>query len=232
AYVVVSHDRYFLGNVASRMLELSRAYAGGLLEAEGSYSAFLEKRDEVLRGQAAYEESLASAVRREVEWLRRKARARTTKAQARVKEAHRRIDELAQARARATQAAAAAGIEQDRDTLDLAVSLKRALAPESDSVVYDGRPVHVSAWARRFLFRTEQLETPVGRLSGGEKARILIARLMLAPADLLILDEPTNDLDIPTLEVLEDNLAEFPGALVLVTHDRLLLDRVSTSILA
>src|SRR5207245_10028129 len=122
--------------------------------------------------------------------------------------------------------------EQDRDTLDPAVSLKRALAPESDSVVYDGRPVHVAAWARRFLFRSEQLETPVGRLSGGEKARILIARLMLAPADLLILDEATNDLDIPTLEVLEDNLAEFPGALVLVTHDRLLLDRVSTSILA
>ena len=73
---------------------------------------------------------------------------------------------------------------------------------------------------------------PVGRLSGGEQARILIARLMREPADLLILDEPTNDLDIPTLEVLEESLAEFPGALVLVTHDRFLLDRVSTVILA
>ena len=71
--------------------------------------------------------------------------------------------------------------------------------------------MHVAAWAKRFLFRAEQLDMPVGRLSGGEQARVLIARLMLQPADLLILDEPTNDLDIPTLEVLEESLAEFAG---------------------
>ena len=72
----------------------------------------------------------------------------------------------------------------------------------------------------------------MGRLSGGEQARILIARLMREPADLLVLDEPTNDLDIPTLEVLEDSLAEFDGGLILVTHDRFMLERVSTVILA
>src|SRR5439155_26440330 len=110
AYAVVSHDRFFLENVAARMLELSRAYAGDLLEAEGNYSAFLEKRDEILRSEAAYQESLANVVHREVEWLRRKARARTTKAQARVKEAHRRIDELVEAKTRTAQATAAAGI--------------------------------------------------------------------------------------------------------------------------
>jgi ATP-binding cassette subfamily F protein uup len=88
------------------------------------------------------------------------------------------------------------------------------------------------SWTTRFLFRPEQLDLPVSRLSGGEQARLLIARLMLQPADLLILDEPTNDLDIPTLDVLEESLMEFPGALVLVTHDRWLLDRVSTALLA
>src|SRR4029077_15084525 len=98
--------------------------------------------------------------------------------------------------------------------------------------VYSDRPLHVASWAKRFLFRPEQLETSVSRLSGGEKARIVLARLMLQPADLLILDEPTNDLDISTLEVLEDSLLDFPGALVLVTHDRYLIDRVSTQILA
>lgn len=75
------------------------------------------------------------------------------------------------------------------------------------------------------------LDMPVGELSGGEQARILIARLMLRPADLLILDEPTNDLDIATLDVLEESLCEFPGAIVLVTHDRFMLDRVCTEIL-
>jgi ATP-binding cassette subfamily F protein uup len=90
----------------------------------------------------------------------------------------------------------------------------------------------VAAWAKRFLFASEHLELPVGRLSGGERARVLIARLMHEPADLLILDEPTNDLDIPALEVLEDSLADFPGGLVLVTHDRFMLDRVSTVIVA
>jgi len=115
--------------------------------------------------------------------------------------------------------------------LDMGQTLRRALAPEGDSVIYQDRVVHVASWAARFLFKGEQLDQPVERLSGGERARVLIAQLMLQPADILLLDEPTNDLDIPTLEVLEQSLLEFPGSLVLVTHDRYLLDRVSTVVL-
>ena len=115
--------------------------------------------------------------------------------------------------------------------LDESVTLRRALAPEGDGVIHQGRTVHVASWAARFLFTSEQLNQPVRNLSGGEKARVLIAKLMLEPADVLLLDEPTNDLDIPTLEILEENLLDFPGALVLVTHDRYLLNRVSSTVL-
>jgi ATP-binding cassette subfamily F protein uup len=115
--------------------------------------------------------------------------------------------------------------------LDESLTLRRALAPEGDGVMHQGRPVHVASWAARFLFTSEQLNQPVRNLSGGERARVLIAKLMLEPADVLLLDEPTNDLDIPTLEILEENLLDFRGALVLVTHDRYLLNRVSSTVL-
>ena len=309
AFVVVSHDRYLLENVARRVIEINRMHIAGLFEVNGSYADFLEKRDETLRNQAAYEETLAGLVRREVAWLRRGARARTTKSKARIQSAEQSIRELDEMRARSDVRTAGldftasgrrtrrlwvgAGLkksfhgapivedldltlvpgmrlgvigsngsgkttllrmivgeieptagtiervenlrvvyfEQSRASLDLALSLKRALAPTGDQVVFRDTPLHVAAWAKRFLFRPEQLETPVSQLSGGERARIVLARMMLQPADLLVLDEPTNDLDIPALEVLVEALLDFPGALVLVTHDRHLLDRVATQIL-
>jgi ATP-binding cassette subfamily F protein uup len=310
AFVVASHDRIFLENVATRMLELNRANPGGLLSVDGRYSDLLERRDELRRNQAEYAETLANRARRELEWLRRGPKARTTKAKARIDGAARLFDELAELRARTAEADPAgidftgsgrrtkrllvargvgrsfgdrrvlSGIdlvlgpgtrlgvlgpngsgkstllallagalepdegaierapklrtvrfEQGRESLDPEATLRRALAPLGDAVVYQGRSLHVAAWARRFLFRGDQLEARVAKLSGGERARILIARRMLEPADVLILDEPTNDLDIPTLEVLEENLLDFPGAIVLVSHDRYLLDRVSTALL-
>jgi ATP-binding cassette subfamily F protein uup len=121
--------------------------------------------------------------------------------------------------------------DQQREQLDPDVTLRRALAPAGDAVIHQGRSVHVVSFARRFGFRQEHLEAPVRRLSGGEQAKVLIARLMLRAADILLLDEPTNDLDIPTLEVLEDALQEFPGSVVMVTHDRYLLDRVADLVL-
>jgi ATP-binding cassette subfamily F protein uup len=121
--------------------------------------------------------------------------------------------------------------DQKRELPDKDVTLRRALAPDGDSVVYRDRSLHVASWAKRFLFRADQLETPVGRLSGGEQARILIAGLMLQPADILLLDEPTNDLDILSQDVLAESLDDFSGALVLVSHDRFLLDSLCNMVL-
>ena len=122
--------------------------------------------------------------------------------------------------------------DQHRAQLDLDLTLKRALCSNGENVFYKGSAIHVHKWASRFLFRQEQLEMPLRQLSGGEQARVLIAGFMLQPADVLLLDEPTNDLDLQSLEVLETSMLDFPGALVLVTHDRYLLERVSRRLLA
>lgn len=309
ASFIVSHDRYFLENVATHMMELNRRYPDGAFRVAGNYSAFLEKREAWFEAREKEREGLAARVRREVEWLRRGAKARTRKSKARLDEAARMIASLEDMEQRArtstaaidftasdrktrrlieldTLAAEVAGrtlfrnlnlvlapgrrlglagsngcgkttllrilkgdltpsegtikradqlrivyFDQMREQFPPEQTLRRALAPEGDSVIYQGRPVHVNSWAKRFLFREEQLPQPVGSLSGGERARIHIARLMLEEADVLLLDEPTNDLDLPTLEVLEEGLAEFPGAMVLVTHDRYLMDSVANGIL-
>jgi ATP-binding cassette subfamily F protein uup len=310
AFVAISHDRYFLESITSRMIELNKAFALGMCDVDGNYSRYLEKKDELLAGQAAYQDSLRNRVRGELVWLSRKAKARTRKAQARIDEAGRMQSELADLDRRSQKATVGidfaaterrtkqlivakhlsksygdrpivtkldltlspgmrlgllggngsgkttlmrmlAGTEkpdggtvkhaeglkivmfdQHRSRLDPTASLRQTLGATGDSVIFQDRSIHVVGWAKRFMFRPEQLDTPVSRLSGGEQARVVIAKLMLEPADVLLLDEPTNDLDIPTLEVLEESLLEFPGALVLVTHDRYLLDRVSTQILA
>jgi ATP-binding cassette subfamily F protein uup len=112
------------------------------------------------------------------------------------------------------------------------MSLREALSPEGDYVLFRGQKIHVNGWCKRFLFSPDILEMPIGQLSGGERARIAIAHLMLQTADILLLDEPTNDLDIPTLEALEESLLDFPGAIVLITHDRCMMDRLCNAMLS
>lgn len=119
--------------------------------------------------------------------------------------------------------------DQHRSKLPPDMTLKEALSPKGDYVTFRGHSIHINGWCKRFLFSPDLLNLPIRTLSGGERARISIAHLMLQPADLLLLDEPTNDLDIPTLETLEESLIDFPGAICLITHDRCMIDRICTS---
>ncbi|MFA5321917.1 MAG: ABC-F family ATP-binding cassette domain-containing protein [Smithella sp.] len=121
--------------------------------------------------------------------------------------------------------------DQLRESLQQQKTIKQFLADGNDTVIFKDRPVHIVSWIKRFGFAPEQLDSPITALSGGEQARILIARLMLQPADILLLDEPTNDLDIRTIEALEENLLEFGGLLVIVSHDRYMISRVCSLVI-
>ncbi len=122
--------------------------------------------------------------------------------------------------------------EQGRDSINLNLSLLRNLAPEGDSVMLQGRLMNAKGYLQKFNFRSEQADLPAARLSGGERARLRIAQILLEPASLLILDEPTNDLDFDTLEVLEEALDEYNGAVLIVSHDRTFLDNVTDELWA
>ncbi|HYX39030.1 MAG: ABC-F family ATP-binding cassette domain-containing protein [Pseudobdellovibrionaceae bacterium] len=309
AWVLVSHDRYFLDRTAERILEIHPAYPGRWHVEEGGYSDFIVKKEAYLYDLQVKEATLANKLRREEEWLVRQPKARGTKARYRVDEAMRMKGEMQDLKQRLNTTSAnldfqasgrkskqllqlkgvtksygdrvlfqdldfviaprmtlgilgdngtgkstllkiMGGIEpatdgtvqtiqnleivyfdQAKEQLQPDWTLKRALSEGHDAVVFRDRSIHVASWARRFQFKAEQLDTPVSFLSGGEKARVMISRLMQRKADVLLLDEPNNDLDIDTLEILEDSLEDFPGAIVLVSHDRYLLDRLCTHFL-
>ncbi len=312
ASVFVTHDRRFLDKVATRIIELSDAYPGGLLSVSGNYTEFVRRRREFIEGQAKAVQSLANEVRKDDVWLARGPQGRQTKQKKQIDASAVRKEELNELRNRNAAAtntgAKVEFIASDRQTkkliaatsisksfgdlklfsdLDLVLGvgdctgllgangsgkttlikvltgdletdtgeirysdplpkvvvfsqhredfepttpLSEALCPVSDRVEFRGSVMHVKSWSRRFNFRDEQLAQPVSSLSGGELARVHIARIMLEQADVLVLDEPTNDLDIPTLELLEESLADFPGAIILVTHDRMMLERLATRI--
>jgi ATP-binding cassette subfamily F protein uup len=309
AWVLVSHDRYFLDRTARRILEIHPAYPGRWHVEDGGYTSFIEKKEAYLYDLQVKEASLANKLRREEEWLVRQPKARGTKARYRIDEAMRMKGEMQDLKQRLSTSSAnldfqasgrkskqllqlkgitkrygertlfqnldfvlspgmtvgilgdngtgkstllkiMGGVEeptegavqiiqnleivyfdQAKEQLQPDWTLKRALSEGHEAVIFRDRSVHVASWARRFQFKAEQLDTPVSFLSGGEKARVMISRLMQRKADVLLLDEPNNDLDIDTLEILEDSLEDFPGGIVLVSHDRYLLDRLCTHFL-
>jgi ATP-binding cassette subfamily F protein uup len=308
--VMVSHDRAFLNRIANRTLEIDRRNPGGILSVDGNYDHFVKVKEDYLEAQAAREESLRNTLRREVEWLRRGAKARTTKQKARIDRAEQlklEVQDLGEKNrdlsmrlewdgmergpkklvelknvsksypgrtiltgvsllisqktrlgligrngaGKSTLIKLIAGtenpdsgnikradvlevlyFEQNRDSLDPTISVLRTVCPYGETVEYQGKKVHVRSYLDRFLFSGPQVDVLVEKLSGGEQARLLLARLMLRPANLLILDEPTNDLDFQTLAILEECIDEFPGAVVLVTHDRRFMDEVCEQIIA
>lgn len=123
-------------------------------------------------------------------------------------------------------------LDQQRRTLDPELTLRDSLTGgHGDNVVIDGKPKHVIGYMRDFLFGPEQAETPVGALSGGERGRLMLARALCQPSNLLVLDEPTNDLDLETLDLLQEMLTDYSGTVLLVSHDRDFLDRVVTSVI-
>ena len=121
--------------------------------------------------------------------------------------------------------------DQERAQLNLDESVMQNISGRNDQVTVNGNTRHVSGYLQDFLFRPEQLHTPARALSGGERNRLLLARLFAQPANVLVMDEPTNDLDIDTLELVEEYVADFPGTLLLVSHDRTFLDHVVTALL-
>ncbi len=304
-FVMVTHDRSMLERSCNRIVEINPAFPGGILDVNGSYRVFRERREEMLQSLLAEQQRVRNRANREQEWLRAGVKARTTKSQARIDQAHELQARLADLNRRvrtersstisfersghrsgevislvdvslergqrrlfsgvtlslnagdalgivgpngsgkssllkllAGELAPTAGtisrgaslsisyFDQHRTAIDPTLTLSKALAPNGDQVVFSGRAYPVAAWADRFLFTRSQLVSSVGSLSGGERARLLVARLMLSNASLLLLDEPTNDLDIATLEALEEALSEYSGTIVMVSHDRYFLSEV------
>lgn len=313
ATLTITHDRMFLQRVANRIFDLDKRNPDGLLVVKGSYADYLEAKENLMHAQQRREVVLGNTLRRETEWLRRGAKARTTKQTARIEATHDLAAEVDELKGRNLNRTAgidfhtgsgserspqrlieatgiskaygarklfgpldllitpktrlgllgangsgkttlirtllgsetpdtgsikraerleAAYFAQYRDELDPKLSVLRTLVSEGDYVDYRGQSIFARSYLDRFLFRGEQMDMPVEKLSGGEKSRLRLAQLMLTKANLLVLDEPTNDLDMQTLAVLEQSLKDFDGAVILVTHDRYFLDQVASEILA
>lgn len=304
AVLMVTHDRYFLDRVTQRIIELDR---GGVALFDGNFSWYLERKAEAAEAAASHEQRRRAILRRELEWLKRGARARTTKAKARVERVHdlqsvkfteeqRELKLEAHSRRLGKTIAEAHNISKSYGSANLisnfsyvmkrgerlgivgpngagkstlANILTERVPPDSGTVrigetvrfgYFDqesapldpaeraldyvkreggdmlrttgGSPLSATLVMERFLFTPQMLYSTIGNLSGGERRRLFLVRVLMSNPNFLILDEPTNDLDIPTLQALEDFLDSYRGCLIVISHDRYFLDRTADSFLA
>ena len=302
AILLVTHDRYLLDRVCTRTLELDK---GALHSYDGGYGMYLEQKAERMALAQRTESNRQNFLRKEIEWLRRQPKARSTKQKARIERAETAIAtqgprEEKTARLSVEEARAgktilelrALGIDlggrtliekldqflvegerigvvgangtgkttllkaitgqltptrgevvvgkntkiayfdQERGGLDDSKSIYENVAGDQPKIEVGGVAIEPRSYLERFLFDPHKQRQQVGSLSGGERARVALARMLRQKANLLLFDEPTNDLDVAMLGALEDMLSDFAGTAVVVTHDRWFLDRVATSILA
>jgi len=305
ALLLITHDRYFLDRVTTRILEIDR---GDLYGYEGNYTYYLEKKAEAEAAELSSQKKHAGVLRRELAWLRRGAKARSTKQKARIdritemqdrefKQAHGRVDLATAGRRIGKKVIELEGVSKAYGDRILFRDFTYAFSPQdrvgiigpngvgkstlmnlitgklepdtgrveqgstihigyfdqhSDDLNFnpnqrvidylkqtaelvttaDGSVITASQMLERFLFPPNQQYAPIHKLSGGERRRLFLLRVLLQAPNLLILDEPTNDLDVQTLAVLEEYLEEFNGCVIVVSHDRYFLDRTVDVIFA
>jgi ABC transport system ATP-binding/permease protein len=300
ALMLITHDRYFLDKVTNRILEIDR---GDLYSYDGNYSYYLEKKADAEASVASTQQKLKGVLRRELEWLKRGPKARSTKQKARIgriedmqglefKEAQGKVEISTVGRRIGKKVIELEGItkaygdrtliqdftyefnpddrigiiggngagkstlmnivtgrvepdagkvevgstihfgyfDQHSDDLEDAKYAERRVLDYLKEVAElvktkEGEVITASQMLERFLFTSNQQYAPIGKLSGGEKRRLFLLKVLLGAPNVLILDEPTNDLDVQTLSVLEEYLAEFNGCVIVVSHDRYFLDR-------
>ncbi len=312
---LISHDRLFLQNVVSEIIELNPAYRGGYIRATGGYADYLELKEATLTEQNVQQRKKENDLRRETEWLRRGAQARQTKQTARIKSAQQLMNEVEELRGlnqkrdiaidlqtgvrtpkklievsnltlarsgellvkdlsvtinrrtrlgllgrngcgkstliqflletdmgrdgidvlngevKRAEGLGVSYFEQHRTELDFNSTLLQNICSEGDYVQVGDQSVYAKSYLDRFRFRRDQHDLKVRELSGGEQNRLMIAKMMGQKSQLMVLDEPTNDLDFETLESLKQALQEFDGAIILVSHDRTFMDEVCEEIL-
>ncbi|EHP41904.1 ABC transporter [Cupriavidus basilensis OR16] len=246
--LLITHDRAFLDRVATRIVELDR---GRLISFPGNFAAYQTRKADLLAAEQVEQAKFDKLLAQEEVWIRKGVEARRTRSVARIQRLQTmrtdraaRRDVQGNVRLEVSQGERSGKIvsngsnmqvayfDQMRTQLDLERSLADTISPGSDWVEINGQRKHVMSYLSDFLFAPERARSPVKSLSGGERNRLLLARLFARPANVLVLDEPTNDLDIDTLELLEELLQDYSGTVFLVSHDRAFLDNVVTSTIA